>query len=305
MSEENKTAARPGEVRGDGGNAGLWRRLIQMLRGRDPDETLRESIEELLEEHPASETPVESAERALLRNVLDVGDMRVAEIRVPRADMIAVSDDIGFAELVKVLVEAEHSRLPVYREVLDDVIGMVHIKDVLPYLAGREGFSLPKVLRPVLIVPPSKIVLDLLREMRNTRTHMAIIVDEYGGVDGLVTIEDLVEQIVGEIDDEHDEDDTHRLIERGPGLFEAPGRFPIEDLEERLQLQLNDPDDKDPVDTLGGLIVAHLGRVPKRGESVAHPSGLVFEVLDADMRRVKRVRFRLGRDTSPAATDGA
>lgn len=276
------------------GTMTLWRRLLNVLRGRDGEETLRESIEELLEEHAGqASTPEETAERALLRNVLEVGELRVGEIRVPRTDIIAVPQEIAFADLVKMLVEAEHSRLPVYRGTLDDVIGMVHVKDVLPYLAGREGFSLDKVMRKLLVVPPSKSVLNLLREMRDTRIHMAIIVDEYGGVDGLVTIEDLVEQIVGEIDDEHDEAEGAMLIERAEGLLEAHGRCPVEDLEDKLGRRLIDPEEDEDVDTVGGLIVAHIGRVPQRGELIEHPAGLAFEVLDADPRRVKRLRIRI------------
>ncbi len=294
MSEDQKSEGR--------GQEGLWKRLLHVLRGRDGEETLRESIEELLEEHPEAETPEDDAERALLRNVLEVGDLRVGEIRVPRADIIAVQADIAFADLVKMLIEAEHSRLPVYRETLDDVIGMVHIKDVVPYLAGREGFALSKVLRRVLVVPPSKTVLDLLREMRGKRIHMAIVVDEYGGVDGLVTIEDLVEQIVGEIDDEHDEVEGPMLVERAPGLFDAQGRLPVEDLEEKFGRSLIDPEEDEDVDTLGGLIVGRLGRVPQRGELIEHPSGLAFEVTDADPRRVKRVRIRVPADFMPESS---
>lgn len=292
------------ENRPENGGPSFWSRLLQVLRGRGSEETLRESIEELLQDHPETESPAGSAERALLRNVLDVGDLRVGEIRVPRADIVAVADDIAFDELVKVMIEAEHSRLPVYRETLDDVLGMVHIKDVMPYLAGRKDFALSKVLRRVLVVPPSKIVLDLLREMRNTRTHMAMVVDEYGGIDGLVTIEDLVEQIVGEIDDEHDEVEGPMLVERAPGLFDAQGRCPVEDLEERFGRRLIDPEDGEPVDTLGGLIVAQLGRVPQRGELVEHESGLAFEVVDADPRRVKRVRIRVPAAEAPVAVEG-
>jgi len=161
-----------------------------------------------------------------------------------------------------------------------------------------------KVLRRVLVVPPSKVVLDLLREMRNTRTHMAVVVDEYGGIDGLVTIEDLVEQIVGEIDDEHDEVEGPLLTERAPGLYDAQGRCPIEELEERFGRRLIDPEEDEPVDTLGGLIVAKLGRVPQRGELVEHESGLAFEVVDADPRRVKRVRIRVPVAEPPAAVEG-
>ena len=280
------------EPRENGGST-FWRRLLLLLRGRS-DESLRESIEELLEEHADdSATPGETAERALLRNVLEVSELRVGEIRVPRTDIIAVSEEIEFDKLVKTLVDAEHSRLPIYRGSLDDVIGMIHVKDVLPYLAGRSGFSMDKILRKMLVVPPSKSVLELLREMRDSRTHMAIVVDEYGGVDGLVTIENLVEQIVGEIDDEHDVTAGAMLIQRADGVLEAHGRCPIEDLEEKVGRALLDPEEDDEVDTVGGLIVSHLGRVPLRGELVEHPAGLAFEVLDADPRRVKRVRIRV------------
>lgn len=272
----------------------FWRRLLTLLRGRDGEESLRDSIEELLEEHAGEpSSPEETAERALLRNVLEVGDLRVGEIRVPRSDIIAVPNTIQFDDLVRTLVEAEHSRLPIYRESLDDIIGMVHVKDVLPYLAGRADFSLEKVMRRLLVVPPSKPVLELLREMRDTRIHMAILVDEYGGLDGLVTIEDLVEQIVGEIDDEHDEAEGALLVKRADGLFEAHGRCPIEDLEEQTGRSLLDPEEDDDIDTVGGLIVAHIGRVPLRGELIQHPAGLAFEILDADPRRIKRVRIRL------------
>lgn len=289
------------EARENGSNT-LWQRLLTLLRGRG-EESLRDSIEELLEEHADdTTTPEETAERALLRNVLEVGEMRVGEIRVPRTDIIAVPADIDFEKLVKTLVDAEHSRLPVYRETLDDVIGMLHVKDVLPYLAGRTGFALEKVVRKLLVVPPSKSVLELLREMRDTRIHMAIIVDEYGGVDGLVTIEDLVEQIVGEIDDEHDEAAGGLLIQRADGVLEAHGRCPIEDLEKKLGRQLLDPEKDEDVDTVGGLIVSHLGRVPLRGEQLDHPAGLTIDVLDADPRRVKRVRIRpLSRQSSADA----
>jgi CBS domain containing-hemolysin-like protein len=280
------------ETRENGGT--LWKRLLSLLRGGRGDESLRESIEELLEEHADdSATPEETAERALLRNVLEVGELRVGEIRVPRTDIIAVPLEIEFEKLVKTLVDAEHSRLPIYRGNLDDVIGMIHVKDVLPYLSGaRSGFSLEKVMRKLLVVPPSKPVLELLREMRDTRVHMAIVVDEYGGLDGLVTIEDLVEQIVGEIDDEHDVAAGGMLIQRADGVLEALGRCPIEDLEKKLGRTLLDPDGESDVDTVGGLIVSHIGRVPLRGEQIDHPVGLVFEVLEADPRRVKRVRIR-------------
>jgi magnesium and cobalt transporter len=217
---------------------------------------------------------------------------------VPRVDIVALDVDQPFAEVVKCMVEHGHSRVPVYRETLDDVIGFVHVKDVLAPVADRRPARLERLLRKVLYVAPSLPILDLLVQMRQARTHIAMVVDEFGGIDGLVTIEDLIEEIVGDIEDEHDVPETPTLIERPDGSIIADARLPIEALEEQHGIELRAAGDEESVDTLGGLVFMLAGRVPKRGEVIVHPDGIEFEVLDADPRRVKRLRVR----GLPAAT---
>jgi CBS domain containing-hemolysin-like protein len=211
---------------------------------------------------------------------------------VPRIDIVALDVETPFPEVVKCMIEQEHSRVPVYRETLDDVIGFIHVKDILPPVAERRETKLAPILRKLLFVAPSVPILELLVQMRQARTHIAMVVDEFGGIDGLVTIEDLIEEIVGEIEDEHDEADRPTLIERADGTLIADARTPIEMLEERQGIQLRPDDDQEEVDTLGGLVSTLAGRVPKRGEVIAHPSGVEFEVLEADPRHIKRLRVR-------------
>jgi len=236
---------------------------------------------------------------------------------VPRADIIAVDDTISVADLMGVFRQAEHSRVPVYHETLDDPRGMVHIRDLMSWItseaeACKEGsLNLGKVdlgrniasiniLREILYVPGSMSVLDLLLKMQTTRLHLALVVDEYGGTDGLVSIEDLVEEVVGDIADEHDVDDEP-LIKSDPRLgLVADARTPISDLEKHLGLELASEEQEEEVDTLGGLVFAIAGRIPARGELVQHPSGIEFEVLDADPRRIKKLRIHL----PPAAETG-
>ena len=230
--------------------------------------------------------------------------LRVDDVMVPRADIVAVDSTSTLTELSAAFKAAGHSRLPVYKETLDDPTGMVHIKDLLPYLMldakGRTNKTYPdkKVLqyikREVLFVPPSMLAQDLLRRMQGRRIHMAIVVDEYGGTDGLITIEDLIETIVGDIDDEHDERDPEVQIVTGKGgrsVWEADARILIDDFEASLGRDFATPDEEDDVDTLGGLIFTLAGRVPERGEIIRHASGVEFEVMDADSRRVKRLRI--------------
>jgi CBS domain containing-hemolysin-like protein len=230
--------------------------------------------------------------------------LRVDDVMVPRANIVAVDNSATLTDLSNAFKEAGHSRLPVYKESLDDPVGMVHIKDLLPYLMldakGRTGKTYPqrKVLqyirRPVLIVPPSMLAQELLRRMQARRMHMAIVVDEYGGTDGLVTIEDLIEPIVGDIDDEHDEVIPEVQIVAGKGgrsVWEADARISIEAFETTLGREFATPDEEEDVDTLGGLIFTMVGRVPERGEIIKHADGLEFEIIDADPRRLKRLRI--------------
>jgi CBS domain containing-hemolysin-like protein len=233
-----------------------------------------------------------SHERKLIENILEIRDQPISDLMVPRADIVAVESDTDREALLRLLVDRSHSRLPVYRDSLDDVIGIVHIKDVLANIAGGGDFSLEAIVRPVSIVAPSIRVLDLLLDMRKTHQHMALVIDEFGGIDGLITIEDLVEGIVGEITDEHDRAVTATIIEKADGSLLADARVPIEDFEARVG-EVLDQDERDEVDTLGGLVFSLAGRVPSRGELLTHPSsGLEFEIIDADPRRIKRVRVR-------------
>ncbi|HYE48063.1 MAG TPA: hemolysin family protein, partial [Azospirillaceae bacterium] len=261
-----------------------------ILGGRG-DSTLRHTIEELIEERPEAGDSIAAGERALLANILKLRNRTVVDAMVPRADIVAVEVGITLPDLIRRFSEEAHSRLPVYREELDDVVGMVHIKDVLACVADQKPFDLNAIVREMLIVAPSMPVLDLLLQMRQTRQHMALVVDEFGGIDGLVTIEDLVEEIVGEIEDEHDEQARPKLVTRPDGTVIADARLPLEDFEAQVG-PVFDAEDLEDVDTLGGLVFSLAGRVPSRGELLKHPSGLEFEVVDADPRRIKRLRVR-------------
>jgi CBS domain containing-hemolysin-like protein len=263
--------------------------LRDLFRG--PSSLRRDSLPDLVEDPGSPDTEERSHERTLIANILEIRDLPVSELMVPRADIVAVEADTEQDDLLHLLASRPHSRFPVYRETLDDVIGIIHIKDVLAAIAEGRSFTLPEIARPVSIVAPSMRVLDLLLEMRKTRQQMALVVDEFGGIDGLITIEDLIEGIVGEITDEHDRTVQAEMIERPDGSLLADARVPIDVFEERVGPVL-DQDERDEVDTLGGLVFALAGRVPSRGELLLHPSGLEFEIVDADPRRIKRIRVR-------------
>jgi CBS domain containing-hemolysin-like protein len=267
--------------------------LLGWIRGvggaQNGEDSVRNALEELIEEREEAEVPIDEDERILLANILELRGRTIHDVMVPRANIASVSRDSSLSELIDLLTKESHSRLPVYGETLDDVAGMVHIKDVLAW-RGRDGdFSLSKIQRKILFVSPSMQVLELLLEMRAERSHMALVVDEFGGVDGLVTIEDLVEEIVGEIEDEHDLDDNPKMISHPDGSFTADARVTIGTLEEMTGTEVTGGDTED-IDTLGGLVFSIAGRVPVRGELLHHSSGVEFEVLDADHRRIKFLR---------------
>lgn len=296
MGEET---APPKASRGGNGSPSLIRRvasyLIPWLRGPAP--SLRESLEDVIEEHRDDTTALTPDERVMLMNIVTLREHSVSDVMVPRADIIAVSSVVSFEELVQTFKDAAHSRLPVYRDTLDDIIGMVHIKDVLAVIADAEKAATPPAVldikRPVLFVPPSMPVVDLLLKMRLSRIHMALVVDEYGGVDGLASIEDLIEEIVGEIEDEHDPHETPQITARSGNVLDVDARAPIEDLEARLSIDLLPEERDEVIDTVGGLVFSLAGRVPARGEIIRHPEGPEFEILDADSRRLKRLRVRV------------
>ncbi|HXP75417.1 MAG TPA: hemolysin family protein [Stellaceae bacterium] len=267
------------------------RNWLKQLRGeRAGEQNLRTSLEELIEEH--EEQPIDPQERAILGNIVKLHEQTAADVMVPRVDIVALEVDTPFDQVVKSMIEQGHSRVPVYRETLDDVVGMLHIKDLLPYAADNKPVALAKIVRKVLFVAPSMPVLDLLLQMRLTRIHLALVVDEFGGVDGLLSIEDVIEQIVGEIEDEHDPADPPQLIERPDGSVIVEARMPIDRLEDATGQKLLPPEVEEEINTLGGLVTTLAGRVPARGEVIRHPAGFDIEVLDADPRRVKRLRLR-------------
>jgi CBS domain containing-hemolysin-like protein len=284
----------------------LERLLARFGLGEEPD--LREVIEDALARGKEAGGDTFSAqERAMLRNILRFGKLTVEDVMVPRADIIAVEDTITIAELMRVFREAEHSRLPVYTETLDDPRGMIHIRDLMSWIttAGEKDetnldlgavdlastIGAINIIREILYVPPSMPVLDLLLRMQSSRLHLALVVDEYGGTDGLVSIEDLIEEVVGEIDDEHDVAEEPLIREDARHGFIADARTPIETLEQRFGIDLLSPEQEEDIDTIGGLVFALAGRIPARGERVSHPSGIQFEVLDADPRLIKKLRI--------------
>ncbi len=271
---------------------GVWRRLRRLMGHRDAPEILRDTIEELLEQKDEAGSALAAAERPLLLNVLNLANLTARDVMVPHADICAVEIDTPLSELVKLMIDMAHSRLPVYRRTLDDVAGMVHIKDLVASLHGDTQKSLAQIVRPVLFVAPSMPILELLLQMRVSRMHMALVVDEYGGIDGLITIEDLVEQIVGEIEDEHDTEATPPLAFQPDGSIEADARLRIEEFEARVGAILSQEERGEDIDTLGGLVSYLVGRVPRRGEVVAHSSGIEFDVIDAEPRRIRRLRIR-------------
>jgi magnesium and cobalt transporter len=277
-------------------NSILWK-FQGFLRRREA-ESVRDQVEALVEgEGEKGRAPeadaLDANERVILGNVLKLRNKTAVDVMLPRADIIGMPCDLTLDEAIRLIQREGHSRFPVYRENLDDIRGMVHIKDVFAAVGrDEEPFSIEAVLRPLLFVVPQVPVLDLLLQMREARTHMALVVDEYGGIDGLVTIEDLVETIVGDISDEHDEEAPPQVTERPDGSLDLDARLKIEDFEARMGDILTTEEQHQDIDTVGGLVFTLAGRVPARGELVSHPSGLEFRVLESDPRRIRRLRVR-------------
>lgn len=286
---------------------GLLGQVRAILRRRSNEPSVRESIAELVQEaaqapqSPGQIPELDRHERALIANVLRLRETTAGDVMVPRADIVAMRADRTFQQAVQQIRDDGHSRLPVYREQLDDVLGMVHIKDVYAFVGRPEEFSLEKILRRPLMVPAQIPVLDLLLQMRMARMHLALVVDEYGGIDGLVTIEDLVETITGDIADEHDEVEGPMVVERPDGALDVNARMAVEDFEQRVGPVLTPEERAADINTVGGLVFTLAGRVPMRGEVISHPSGFEFRVLEADPRRIRRVRVRRAQVQDAAA----
>lgn len=308
---------KPGEAnhtRDDDGIGVIGRLLMKFGLWSPP--SIRDDIEDALAD-AEPDADISPRERDMLRNVLGLRTHRVDDIMIPRADIVAVGIDMTLGDLLRVFREQGHSRIPVYHETLDDPRGMIHIRDFVDYIAsqaektsdlierkrgqlraglGKIDLSVPlssvNILRPVLYVPPSMPALDLLVKMQATRTHMALVIDEYGGTDGLVSIEDIVEIVVGNIEDEHDEDEGEMIIAAGDGTFIVDARANLDDVTRLVNLDLSEIEDAEDVDTIGGLIGMLAGRVPLRGEIIPGPGNVEFQILDADPRRLKRARIQ-------------
>jgi CBS domain containing-hemolysin-like protein len=280
-------------TRQDDGGSRLWRGMRHLIFGDESEPTLRSEIEEAIDEAEDSRPiagDLSPAERQMLRNLLHFGEQTAGDICVTRGDIMAVPSSVSFDGLIRAFAEAGHSRLPVYGESLDDVLGMIHIKDV--FLASDDPSrdrSIPALMREPLFVPESMGVIELLARMRHERTHLAIVVDEFGGTEGLVTIEDVVEEIVGDIEDEHDETAAGLLTMVDEGVWDADARIELDELATAVDARLSTQDDE--VDTLGGLVFILAGHIPAKGECVIHPSGWRLEALDSDPRRIIRVRL--------------
>jgi len=293
----------------------LERLLGRFGLGEEPD--LREVMEDALTRSKARGDSFSAQERAMLLNTLRFGKLTVEDVMVPRADIIAVEQSTSVAELMRVFREAEHSRLPVYQKTLDDPRGMIHIRDLMSWITteaetDKDGaldlgtvdlsrqVGAINITREILYVPPSMPALDLLLRMQLSRRHLALVVDEYGGTDGLVSIEDLVEEVVGEIEDEHDVTEEPLIRDDVRLGLVCDARTPIEELEQHLGEQLASPEQEEEIDTIGGLVFSILGRIPARGELVRHPSGIEFEVLEADPRRIKKLRVHTPQERKKA-----
>ena len=308
--------------RADAESDGFFARLARALFGWKNGPT-RADIEVVLEATGPGEAGVSPEERTMIRNILALRGRRIEDVMVPRGDIIAVQQDISIGELVKVFEKAGHSRLVAYNDTLDDPIGMVHIRDLIAFMTARAAvdpdkpsrrkkqraagldlgaidltmqLSSTKIMREILFVPPSMPALDLLEKMQATRIHLALVVDEYGGTDGLVSMEDIVEQIVGDIADEHDEDELPSTVAQLDGSFVADARASLSDVTAAVGVAFDVGDAAEAVDTLGGYLMTQVGRLPLRGELVPGPAGFEIEVLDSDPRRIKKVRIHRSKD---------
>ncbi len=274
----------------------IWGGLRRAIFGEQAEDKLRDQLEEAIDRHEGDPAPdaagdLSPLERQMVRNLLHFGERDAGDVGVPRADIVAVEENTSFGELVRIFAEAGHSRLPVYRGKLDHIVGMIHIKDVFAILATGKAKppTLTGLIREPLFVPMSRGALDLLADMRSKRVHLAVVLDEYSGTEGLVTIEDLIEEITGEIEDEHDDAPQALIVPLPGGAWEADARAELEDAAALIDARLGEADED--VDTLGGLAAVLAGRVPSVGEHVDHPSGWRLEIVEADERRINRLRL--------------
>lgn len=287
----------------DGTRISFFQRIFQFFQKGEKGQNLRQSIAELV--HQSAHIPPQAAqntpeldrqERLLIMNVLRLRDITADDVMVPRADIIAMADNISLENALSLMRQERHSRMPVYHDELDDIVGMIHVKDLMTQLENEHEFNLKTILRQPLLIAPTIPVLDLLLQMRQRRTHMALVIDEYGSIDGLVTIENLIETIVGDISDEHDEPMMELWTERSDGTIDLDARLTVLELEKRLGSVLTENEKEAEIETVGGLVFRLAEHVPARGEVLTHPSGLEFRVMDADIRHILKLRMRIPPD---------
>ncbi len=291
MLANNNEASQDSEEKN---NSFLARVKNLLYKPKNTDSALREAIEEFIEELDEEDhitSSVAAHEKSLITNVLKLRDTTVVDVMIPRADIAAIELNASQESLMELLAERQFSRIAVYKETLDEILGSIHIKDILSVLASKKEVDIKSMIRPVPIVSPSLPVLDLLLKMQSDRKHMAFVVDEYGGIDGLVTIGDVIEAIVGEFDDEFDIETAPQMVENDDGSLVVDARLDIEEFEEKYGEILNE-DEREEVDTLGGLVFFTASRIPARGEVIKHESGMIFEILEADQRRISTLRIR-------------
>lgn len=302
MSEDNPLTSKPQMVQQpvatNGANEETTHKIswFKKLFANKTDEKLRDTLEELIEDknnNSSGEIPaINHSERMLLLNILKLRDLTVWDVMIPRADIIAVEEEITKEELLKIYAETPRSRLPIYSETLDHIVGTAHIKDFLGQIARNEEFNLPQITREVPIISPSMPVLDLLLQMQETRNHMALVIDEYGGIDGLVTLGDLLESITGDIEDMYDDQDEPQIKRTEANVIIADARLPIDEFEDHIGEVLLDDEEREEIDTLAGFLFSFAGRVPAKGEIIRHDSGLEFEVVDGDVRQIRKIKVR-------------
>ena len=263
------------------------------LKSSIDKKNIKEDLETVLDSKSKNIDGISKQERIMLMNILKIDQILARDIMIPRAEIIAVDENISFSKVIKIFVEGAHSRIPIFREQLDNITGILHIKDLVKYQTennNKDNFIID-IKKEILHIPPSMPVLDLLIKMQLTRLHMGVVIDEYGGVDGLITIEDVIEEITGEIEDEHDGENIEMFIKLGTNVFESNARLPIEELEKISQIKLIE--EEEDTDTIGGLVVSIAGRVPQRGEIIKHDSGMTFTIIDADPRRIKTIKISI------------
>lgn len=267
-----------------------WRSYFPFLfKKKEGDGSLRETIEELIEEEEIEDTSLAPDEREMLTNILSLRDLTAKDLMIPRAEIIGVSHDSSLEQIIAVFKSSQVMRLPVYRQTLDDILGYIHLRDLIDSTSAPETFKIQDHFHKIDYISPSMRILDLLLKMRSTGEKMAIVVDEHGGVDGLVTLNDLVEEIVGDIQDVAQMTTPVHFFRRPDGVVVVNGRMDIEDLEEKVGIIRTEAEKEEEIDTIGGLVLHLTDRIPQRGELIAHPSGIEFEIIEADSRRIKRL----------------